>query len=207
MLMIETMTYEQYKNRVLELSKKHGLSHIGSNLSMYPLFEEIYSKKNNNDLVVFDNAHCGLGHLVVKEEEAKEAYELGMGAKFDADEMLKYGIHCDREAGCDATGGSLGHGLGISIGLALAHKDSKVYCTISDGSIMEGSNWEALRLINDLNIKNIEIHANFNGYTAVAEINRIALGTKLYAFNKDIKIHHTNNGEGFDGIQGHYVTT
>lgn len=49
--------------------------------------------------------------------------------------------------GVEITGGSLGHGLGIAVGMALAlrHKrsDSFVYCLFSDGKCNEGSVWEA----------------------------------------------------------------
>lgn len=49
--------------------------------------------------------------------------------------------------GMEITGGSLGHGLGIAVGmcLALKHKNSKafVYNLFSDGELDEGSTWEA----------------------------------------------------------------
>lgn len=152
-----------------------------------------------------DNAHAHLAHLVVKEELAKEGYDLGMGAKFDAEELVqKYGIHCDRAAGCDASGGSLGHGIGIAIGYALARPNQSVAVIVSDGSMMEGSNWEALRIASELHLPNLEIHANLNGYTAVAAIDVNRLGSRLKAFYPGIQIHLTDNGEGFEGVAGHY---
>lgn len=49
--------------------------------------------------------------------------------------------------GMEITGGSLGHGLGIAVGMALALKrkrsDAFVYTLFSDGELDEGSTWEA----------------------------------------------------------------
>jgi transketolase N-terminal domain/subunit len=108
------------------------------------------------------------------------------------------------KAGCDASGGSLGHGLGIGIGYALADRKRDVYVIVSEGSMMEGSSWEALRIIDDLKLTNVKIHTNFNGYSAVAKIDDITLAERMKAFVPDITVHFTKNGEGFDGIEGHY---
>ena len=61
----------------------------------------------------------------------------------------KMGMHLDanKVVGVDASTGSLGHGLSMAIGMALAArlkgKDYKTYCILGDGECDEGSNWEA----------------------------------------------------------------
>jgi transketolase len=49
--------------------------------------------------------------------------------------------------GCEASTGSMGHGLPQAVGMALGarvlKKDWKVYCIIGDGESNEGSIWEA----------------------------------------------------------------
>jgi transketolase N-terminal domain/subunit len=165
-------------------------------LSVLPILCEIYETKNPQDLVILDNAHAHVAHCVVQ-----EAYN-------DLHDIKKLltdnGIHCDRKAGCDVSGGSLGHGIGIGIGLALSNVDRTVHCIVSDGSMMEGSNWEALRIKNELGLKNLKIYCNFNGYSAVALVNREKLAWQMKQFCPDIIVHNTENGEGFWGIQGHY---
>lgn len=184
------------KQKILDISKELGLSHIGSCLTMLPILEEIYSQKKQYDKVVLDNAHAHLAHTLFL------AYPLEADSKKIIEE---YGIHCDSRI-CDVSGGSLGHGIGITIGLALAYPEQTIHCTVSDGSMMEGSNWEALRIINQLEIKNIKIYANFNGYTAVAESMPIWLIQEMHHFAPYIKIESfiRENDEGFEGIQGHY---
>ena len=150
-------------NRILEISKKHGLTHLGSCISALPMLEEIYTIKKLNDKVIMDNGHAALALYVILEQVYDKSAE---------DILSHHSIHPDKCEEChiDSSSGSLGHGLGISIGYVLANPDITVYCTVSDGSMMEGSNWEALRLIDSLKIKNIKIYVNANGYSAVAKI-------------------------------------
>lgn len=195
-------------DRILELSKRYGLSHIGSCISVSPILEEIYSIKKPNDIVILDNAHAHLAHLAVK--EAFGILRHPMLSLIEPTTLEYYlnesGIHCDRKAGCDASGGSLGHGLGIAIGMALSDPRRKVYCILSEGTLMEGSNWEALRIKEDLDLYNLEIYANLNGYSAVAKIDKEKLSRRIHSFCPSVHVWFTENGEGFEGLEGHYKT-
>lgn len=193
------------KDRIIEISKKLGLSHIGSNLSCLPILEEIYAKKRRGDIVILDNAHAHLAHLVVNPRKIRS--EGMIDIDIPAERLIEsFGIHCDRQAGCDASGGSLGHGIGIGIGYAVADRKRDVYVIVSDGSMMEGSNWEALRIIWDLDIPNIHIHANFNGYTAVVRRDPIDLWDRMKEMSPyvDMTLWETDNMKEFEGVQGHY---
>ena len=54
--------------------------------------------------------------------------------------------------------GSLGLGITVAVGRALANKNRKVHVLISDGESAEGSVWEALRFIKESNLSNIEVY-------------------------------------------------
>lgn len=187
---------KQLVDRILQISENKGLTHIGSCLSVLPILEEIYLTKAIEDKVILCNAHAHLAHLVVK-----EYYEKLLGIEELID---KHGIHCDRDCGCDASGGSLGHGIGIGIGMALIDRSRGVHVIVSDGSMQEGSSWEALHLANELSLTNLHIYANLNGYTAVQQIDQIELEERILSFHPDVKVYFTQNGEGYDGIDGHY---
>jgi len=62
-------------------------------------------------------------------------------AEFDS----PLGHHPDRTLvpGVEISSGSLGHGLGIAVGVALAGR--RVFCLVGDGELDEGSNWEAVQ--------------------------------------------------------------
>lgn len=176
--MVSEKFMKDLKKRVIEISKKYKLAHIGSCLSTLPILEIIYSKKKSNDLVIMDNAHAHLSHLLVKEkfENFKDVEDI----------LQKIGIHCDRKAGCDASGGSLGHAMGIAIGMSIVNPKRNVNVIVSDGSMMEGSNWEALRIRQQLSLKNLKIYAVFNGHSAVASIDGNDLMFKMDNFAFDI---------------------
>jgi transketolase len=55
------------------------------------------------------------------------------------------GYHPDRVLvpGVEISSGSLGHGLGIAVGVALAGR--RTICLVGDGELDEGSNWEAVQ--------------------------------------------------------------
>lgn len=72
-----------------------------------------------------------------------------------ADELPSYGLNgsrlpmstFDETPGIEMVGGSLGHGLGQAVGMAMALKldnsAARVFCEFSDGELQEGSTWEA----------------------------------------------------------------
>ena len=181
--------------RILEISKKLNLNHIGSCTSVLPVLEEIYKKKRLKDKVVMSGAHAHLAHLVVK-----EFYE---GLR-NIEELIKKDIHCSREVGCDATGGSLAHS-GIAIGLALADRKRDVYLIMTDGSLGEGEEWEVMRIKRELKLDNLHIYISINGYTAVSVVDIPHLIERVLAFCPDAQIRITKNYKDM-GIEGHYLT-
>jgi transketolase len=79
--------------------------------------------------------------------------------------------------GLDATSGSLGHGLGIGSGMALAAKISKktyrTFILMSDGECDEGSIWEAALFAPTHNLKNLVAIIDYNKWQACGRSNEI----------------------------------
>jgi transketolase len=73
------------------------------------------------------------------------------------------GAHPDRRLipGVEASTGSLGHGLPLSIGTALALRakghESRVVCLTGDAELNEGSNWESILLAPHLKLSNLTL--------------------------------------------------
>lgn len=160
------------EKRIIDISYKNKLSHIGSCLGLVNILDKIYSVKHKDDKVVISNGHAHLAHLVVREK-----YE-----KIDAEECIKSGIHCDRESGCDVSTGSLGQGLPIAVGMALADHTRNIFCTISDGECAEGSVWEALTMATKLKLQNLHVYVIANGYSAYDDVDLSWLEKRLNAF-------------------------
>jgi len=72
----------------------------------------------------------------------------------------KLGVHLQSDVpGVEHTAGSLGHGLGIAAGLALAAKMNRephyTFCLLGDGECCEGSVWEAAMFAGCRNLNNL----------------------------------------------------
>jgi transketolase len=198
------MQNEDLKHRIIDISYRHNLSHLGSCLTAVDIIDEIYARKRGKDRFVLGPGHSGLALYVVLEKY------YGINAE---SLLLKDGIHpCfSRINKIDCSTGSLGQGLPIAIGMAIADKSRNIYVLESDGSMMEGSNLEALRIAADNNIKNLYILFNFNGFSAYQYIDIPMLKKRIKSFVNNkipyIKFYDTNMDEypeWIRGLQSHY---
>ena len=187
------------KKRLIEIAYKHKLGHLGSYLSALEIIDSIYQKMDEDDIFILSSGHAALALYVCLEKyRGQNAEEL----------FLKHGghPHWDEEAGIHCSTGSLGLGINIALGRAIANKNRKVYVLVSDGECAEGSVWEALKTIVEQNIKNIEIHVNVNGYAAYMEVDTKYLSDRLKAFLPEINIHYTTveHFPFLKGLNAHY---
>ncbi|MFJ2456749.1 1-deoxy-D-xylulose-5-phosphate synthase N-terminal domain-containing protein [Pseudomonas protegens] len=58
---------------------------------------------------------------------------------------------------------SLGEGVGIALGRANTNRDARVICVAGDGELNEGVSFEAIRLIGELEVKNLTLIVDNNG--------------------------------------------
>ena len=114
--------------------------------------------------------------------------------------------HRDEQNKIYCSTGSLGLGLLVAIGRAMANKNRKVYCLISDGESAEGSIWEGLRFIKESKLDNIKVYVNINGYAAYDAIDVEYLEKRLVAFLPYINLRRTNvsHYSFLCGLNAHY---
>jgi transketolase len=140
----------------LRLSRIAGAGHYSSTFSAAELFAALYyahlrvnpaePKWPDRDRFILSKGHAAiglypiLGDLGFFDPKLLDAYTR-LGNPF--------GDHPDMKKipGIDFSSGSLGHGLSISLGMALAgrvqKRDYRVYCLMGDGELHEGQVWEA----------------------------------------------------------------
>lgn len=132
---------------------------------------------------------------------------------FDQSELDSYcrngcflGNHCDTSVpGVEIISGSLGHGLGIAAGLALANKldqnNRLVFCIIGDGESQEGSIWEAAMFAAQHRLHSLVAILDRNGLGAEDFTENTAglepVGDKWRAFGWDT---HEIDGHDLDQI-------
>ena len=187
------------KKRILEIAYKHKLGHLGSYLSAADIVDEIYENKDPDDIFILSSGHAALAlYDALEKYEGKNAEEL----------FLKHGghPHRDEENGIYCSTGSLGLGITVAVGRALANKNRKVHVLISDGESAEGSVWEALRFIKESNLSNIEVYVNVNGYAAYDKVDVKYLVDRLKVFLPTINIRYTsvNQYPFLRGLNAHY---
>lgn len=188
------------KKRILDLSYKHKLSHIGSCLAVVDTIDKIYSVKKKDEPFILSNGHAGLALYVVLEKYEGQ----------DAEKLLeKHGVHPNRDMseGIWASTGSLGHGVGIALGMALADKARNVYVLTSDGECAEGSVWETLAIARKYQIENLRITLIANGYSAYDKVDTDDLDMRINSFYPTLTVR-TNLYAWPDWLQGlnaHYV--
>jgi transketolase len=179
---INNLSKEQkhLRKRILEISHESHLSHLGSCLSAIDIIDAIYSVKKKKDIFVLSNGHAGIAWYVVLEK---------FGYIKDPKIIKKFNIHPDRNPKYDihVSTGSLGQGLPIALGMALADKKKSVYCMLSDGECAEGSVWEALRVIADQKVHNLKIVVNANGWSAYDTVHLPTLKRRFKAFGFTVK--------------------
>jgi len=184
---IKQLTAEQKstRKRILEISHRNNLSHLGSCFGAIDIINGIYQVKKRNEKFILSNGHAGIALYVILEKN---------GLVNDSD-IKKLHVHPDRnpKLGIDVSTGSLGQGLPIALGMALSDRKRSVYCLISDGECSEGSIWEALRIAQENKVNNLKIIVNANGWKAYDKVDLDSLLKRLKGFGFAIKEINGNN--------------
>lgn len=177
----------QLKKRVIELKFTQGENHIGSCISAVNIIKQIYDKMKKEDIFILSAGHAAGAWYIILEDEGKLpkgiAKNLGTHPEMNKD----YGIYC--------TTGSLGHGIGIAVGAAIASPLKDIYCLLTDGECAEGSVWEALSIADEECLHNLHVYVNANGWSALSDIDieKLEVRLKLCFPLIDLKVVHTNS--------------
>lgn len=193
----------------LEMAIRAGGGHLGGAFSVIDVITALYFRVLNHqpenpswperDRLLFSKGHSCLAlYTALAETGYFEKERLG---KFCVDDGLLAG-HPERELvpGAEITAGSLGHGLSIAVGMALAaridKKNHKVYAVLSDGECNEGSTWEAIMSGAQLGLDNLTLIIDNNKFISLGPLAGIMniepLGDRLRDF-----------GWGVEEIDGH----
>lgn len=153
-----TLSARAYQLRcdVIEMIERAGSGHLGGSLSLADIVAALYWDELridprrpdwvDRDRVVLSKGHCA---PVVYAALARRGYfDLDVLGTFRQLGSILQG-HPDfrKTPGLDMTSGSLGQGLAVGLGMALASRQSghdyRVYVLMSDGEMQEGMTWEA----------------------------------------------------------------
>lgn len=165
------------RHHALTMGEVQGQGYVGQALGAADMLAAVYADQlrfraddpewAERDRFLLSTGHYAIGHYAA----------LAEGGVIPVEELDTYGSDDSRlpmsgmstyTPGMEISGGSLGHGLSIAVGIALGlrHQGSaaRVYNFLSDGELDEGSTWEAAMAAH---------HHQLGNLTAMVDINAL----------------------------------
>lgn len=173
-----------------------GVGHIGGNLSSIDVLALLFNERIcDQDAFVLSKGHSA-GALYVALWSAGKLQEEDL-VTFHKDHTLLAGHPPARGiAEIMFATGSLGHGLSLAAGTALARRlkglEGHTFCLTSDGEWQEGSTWEALIFAAHQKLANLTVLVDHNGLQGFGHTHDIAsmfpLFDRLKGFDVDLQV-------------------
>lgn len=171
--------------RIFDISYRHRLTHVGSCITAVDIIDEVYSQRAPQDPFILSCGHAGLALYVVLEKY------LGVNP-----EMLlaKHGIHPAKDVanGITCSSGSLGQGITVAVGHALANRSRNVWCLASDAEANEGAFYEAVRFADHQRLDNLRVYININGWGALQAIRKHEVCDMARRVNPNVQCRMTD---------------
>jgi transketolase len=172
-----------------------GEAHLGGSFSMIESLVFLYDfilKKN--DKFILSKSHASFPLCILLKSKG---FNPRMTTHLEYDPIN--GISC--------TTGSLGHGLPIATGMALARKinniKGKIFVMISDGECQEGTTWESLLIASKHKLNNLVILVDYNKIQALSKIEDVLplhdLSFKFKSFN--LQVVNVQNAHSFKSLK------
>ena len=196
------------RKKILRASYEAQAGHIPSAFSILEIVYLLYKDfLNEGDIFVLSKGHgCLALYVVFLEMGFITEDEFYSFSKYDS--ILGGHPHRGKHDKIYASTGSLGHGLPICLGSALAkklgNKKNKVYCLVGDGECNEGTIWESAMLAEKLNLDNLICIVD-NNVSQTRSMPTKDIGTKFKAFGWDIE--EVPDGHNIDQLKHALKTT
>lgn len=175
---MDSLTKKSYELRcdIVDMVYNAKTGHIGGDMSVIDILNVLYNKvmnvspenwkDSNRDRFLLSKGHCVDALYAV----------LGDRGFYDKNEAIetfsafgsKYIGHPNTDVvGIEMNSGSLGHGLALGVGMALAakmdNKSYRTYVVLGDGEMAEGSNFEAMMAASHYGLDNLCATLDQNG--------------------------------------------
>jgi transketolase len=166
----------QLRRLVIEVSKRAGVGHIASSLSIVDIMAVLFTLYLDDE----DTPSPRTRFVLSKGHAALALYgALHLTGRLSRADLDRYcadgsplGVHPEHTvAGIDVSTGSLGQGLAVSAGSALATQieagTRRTFCLLSDAELNEGSVWEAVMFAGHRRLGRLTAIVDLNGQQAL----------------------------------------
>lgn len=158
----------ELRKDVVDMIMEAGGGHIGGDMSVMEILVTLYFKQMNSNPE--NEKDPDRDRFVMSKGHSVESYYAVLSAKgfLDIEDVKKnfskfgslyIGHPNNKLPGIEMNSGSLGHGLPVCVGMALAgkmnQKSYRVYTVMGDGELAEGSVWEGVMAANQYHLDNL----------------------------------------------------
>lgn len=176
---------KRIRSKILKMVLDSKSSHIGSSLSIVEILVSLYFKilnidpenpqKIDRDKFILSKGHGSAAFYATLSERG--FFPSSYLDRYYTDDGLLPG-HLDRIApGIENAAGSLGHGLSLGVGMAIAnHQTSnpgRIFVLLGDGECNEGSIWEGIMLASHLKLSNLTVIVDYNKIQSFGRTNEV----------------------------------
>lgn len=195
---------KEIRREILELIYQTKSPHIGCSFSMVELLVALYFKTlsvdpsrpgdPNRDRFVLSKGHGVPALYPVLAKRGFISQEILEGFAKDGGTLEQHPTR-NTSQGIEISSGSLGHGLSISAGMALAAKydgaSYRVFAFLSDGELEEGSSWEGAMFASHHKLDNLVAVVDYNKLQAQGKVSEVMnlepLTGKWQSFGWEVK--------------------
>ena len=202
------------REHCLRITHRGKSGHVGSMLSMAEILSVLYTRilevdpadpdNPERDRFLLSKGHGGGAVYAVLTERGFFPRDWMDGYYRDEGKLMGHISHY--VPGVEFSTGSLGHGLPVAVGMAIAARYAgqahRVICLMSDGDLNEGSTWEAIFLAAQHHLDNLTVIADYNRVQALGHSKEILdlepLGEKIRACHWAYREADGHNVEALD---------
>ncbi len=171
------------RRSVIEIATPVRSSHTGGAFSATDLLVALYfeilkidpkdPKDPDRDIFIYSKGHSSSALYSTLVERGFAGREILKEYYVDGGRLSGHPV-INNMPGVEVSTGSLGHGLPIGVGMALARKadkkSSRVFVMVSDGECDEGSVWEAAMLAGFTKLDNLTVIVDYNKIQSLAHV-------------------------------------
>lgn len=168
----------ELRRTILRMAADKGEGYVAQGMDIADLlavvyFRELHWDPDDPDWAGRDRFVLSIGHYSIALYAV--LHRIGYLSEASLDEFGLNGAELalstfDDLPGVEITGGSLGHGLGQAVGMALGYRlddhPGRIICALSDGELQEGSVWEAAMAAASHRVDNLVAVIDCNGIQA-----------------------------------------
>lgn len=192
----------EVRRKALTMIHRAQTAHTASNFSVTDLAVVLYENLKPKDRVVWSKGWAAVTtYVLLARRGIIPESDLDIFPKKPYINLVEVGVK-----GVETTGGSMGHGLPVALGIALGQKKTEtpgmVYCIMSDGEMNEGTTWESAMVASHHNLDNLTVFIDRNTWQAMGRTEDVLrlepIEEKWKAFGWDV---FRVNGHDYEALE------